>query len=242
MNSDSLLHPDFQITPYWWEAAPPTDAGAVAPPATTDVLIVGGGYAGLNAALELAGAGRGVVVAEAGLFGHGASSRNGGGVSAGVNLGKGLSGTPGANQDHDDEAEWFARLMGESRQALDLVERRIKEHAIDCHYEALGRLVGAYAPAHFDAFEARCAVLNRLVDAGAEVLPRARLREEMASDFYHGAMTVRRAGNLHPALYLRGLIDACQAAGAVLAANTLVEQIDGGPGRFRIQTSQGAES
>ena len=56
------------------------------------MLIVGGGYSGLSAALELARAGRSVVVAEAELFGHGASSRNGGGVSAGVNLGKGIAG------------------------------------------------------------------------------------------------------------------------------------------------------
>jgi len=239
MDAVRLLHPDFKDTPYWWEAAPPTDAGAHAPPAKTDVLIVGGGYAGLNAALEIARAGRGVVVAEAELFGHGASSRNGGGVSAGVNLGKGLSGTPGANQEHDDEAEWFERLMGESLKALELVERRIAEEAIDCHYEANGRLVGAYAPGHFDAFQARCDVLNRMVGAGAEVLPRARIREEMASDFYHGAMTVKRAGKLHPALYLRGLIDGCQAAGAVLCANTKVEKIDGGQGRFQIRTSRG---
>src|SRR5215217_2686077 len=48
-----------------------------------DVAIVGGGLAGLTAALELARAGRSVIVLEAERVGWGASGRNGGFVGPG---------------------------------------------------------------------------------------------------------------------------------------------------------------
>ena len=36
--SDDLLHPDFKDTPYWWEAAPPSDRGDADPPAQADFV------------------------------------------------------------------------------------------------------------------------------------------------------------------------------------------------------------
>ena len=51
--------------PYWWEEAEPQPANENAPPATADVVIVGGGYAGMGAATPLCREGRDVVVLEA---------------------------------------------------------------------------------------------------------------------------------------------------------------------------------
>ena len=53
-----------------------------------DVAIVGSGYAGLNAALELNAQGIDCLVLDANEPGFGASTRNGGMVSGGVNVGK----------------------------------------------------------------------------------------------------------------------------------------------------------
>ncbi len=45
---------DFRAAPYWWDAAePPVRDGTL--PDEADIAIVGGGYAGLSAALTLAG-------------------------------------------------------------------------------------------------------------------------------------------------------------------------------------------
>jgi NADPH-dependent 2,4-dienoyl-CoA reductase/sulfur reductase-like enzyme len=78
-----IFHPDFQPRPYWWEAYMPV-AGELAPvPGKARVAIVGGGYAGLAASLELAKCGVEAVVLEAGALGIGASTRNGGAVSGG---------------------------------------------------------------------------------------------------------------------------------------------------------------
>ena len=52
-------------------------------PDTTDVVVIGGGYTGINAARELARRGVGVTLLEAKTLGWGASTRNGGIVHAG---------------------------------------------------------------------------------------------------------------------------------------------------------------
>ena len=239
MSDDRLLHPDFKDTPYWWEAAAPTDRGDADPPEHADVLIVGGGYAGLSAALELARGGRTVVVAEAEFFGHGASSRNGGGVSAGVNLGKGIAGGSSKAGSENEIVRRLDGLMRESRNAFDMVGTLVEREKIDCHYEQRGRLVGAYTPKHFAGFAAKAENLNRNCDAGARLLPRARLREEMASDFYYGGMTIERAAKIHPSLYHKGLMDACRRAGVQLCANTKVLDVAGGRGGFTVTTSKG---
>lgn len=235
-----MSHSDFQTTPYWWEAAPPTDAGNLDPPDSADVLVVGGGYTGLNAALELARAGRSVVVCEAERFGDGASTRNGGGVSAGINLGKGMSGGPGEQSNSSEGRALLERLMGESRQAFDLVGELIEREDIHCHYQVSGRMVGAYTPEHFRKLPARAEIINRLTDADATVIPRSRISEEIASDFYHGGLVIERAAKLHPALYMHGLRTAAASAGSCLCAHTRVMAVDGQPGEFTVQTSKGA--
>ena len=94
----NLFHPNYKREPFWWEAACPDDEYSESLPTSTDVLIVGSGYTGLSAALEPIRAGLNVTVVEALAFGEGASSRSGGGVSAGVNIGKGISGGPGQSK------------------------------------------------------------------------------------------------------------------------------------------------
>src|SRR5215469_17591977 len=86
----------FTPTPFWWEAYKPSTGELVDVPAKVRVAIVGGGYAGLSTALELSKHGIDAVVFEKGALGEGASSRNGGAVSGGVNIGKGFSGKPAA--------------------------------------------------------------------------------------------------------------------------------------------------
>ena len=51
---DAAFTQDAKLTPFWWEAAPPYDTPLDALPRKVDVLIVGSGYTGLHAAIELA--------------------------------------------------------------------------------------------------------------------------------------------------------------------------------------------
>src|SRR5581483_6187123 len=138
MPASDILHPDFAPEPYWWQAYRPAAGAVVEVPQTARVAIVGGGYAGLAAALELARHGVETVVLERGLLGIGASTRNGGSVSGGVNIGKSFSGRAAAV-----DGERAHRLLEDGADAFSLIERLIAEEGIDCFWKKRGRFVGA---------------------------------------------------------------------------------------------------
>ncbi|MBU2323475.1 MAG: FAD-binding oxidoreductase, partial [Gammaproteobacteria bacterium] len=90
-----------------------------------DVCIVGGGFTGLNTAIELAEKGLSVVVLEARKIGWGASGRNGGqlirGVGHNVEQFQSLIGDEGVRE---------LKRMG--LEAVEIVRQRVARYAIDC--------------------------------------------------------------------------------------------------------------
>jgi glycine/D-amino acid oxidase-like deaminating enzyme len=72
------------------------------------------------------------------------------------------------------------------------------------------------------------------------MVPRQRQRAEIASDYYYGGMVVERSASLHPALYYKGLLDACRRRGVAICAEAEVDGISrAGPG-WRVATRRGA--
>ena len=236
----ALFHPDYKPEPYWWEAARPGDAYSTDLPSSTEILIVGSGYSGLSAALELARASRNVTVVDSWKFGEGASTRSGGGVSAGINLGKGISGGPGQNARGDAHKSLVHSLLRESLAAFEFVGELVERENIDCHYERRGRFVGAYSKAHFPDLVKKAEFLNETLQLDASVISREEQRSEIGSDFYHGGLVINRAGKLHPSLFHKGLLDACYREGVTLCAHTKVNSIDGALGEFTVNTVRGA--
>jgi glycine/D-amino acid oxidase-like deaminating enzyme len=224
----------FKPAPYWWEAYRPVVGEVAELPREARVAIVGGGYAGLSTALELSKHGIDAVVLERGALGEGASTRNGGAVSGGVNIGKSFS---GKRAEVDDERA--GRMLSDGCDAFGLVERLIAEEAIDCHWQKRGRFVGAWTPAHFNYQETRLGALNDSAQSGAYMVPRERQRGEIASDYYHGGMVVERSASLHPALYYKGLLDACRRRGIAVCADAAVDGIDRSGAGWRVRTSRG---
>jgi len=235
--ASAIFHPDFNALPYWWEAWRPNADGSADLPARADVVVVGAGYGGLATALELRRAGTAVVVIEADEFGSGASSRNGGAVSGGINLGKGLSG--GRTADQDELAREAADMRRDAADSFLLVEEIIAREGIECFYERKGRFVGAYTPRHYDDLAGKLDALNRDAHGEATMLEKGRQHEEIASDFYYGGMVVRRSGKLHPALYCKGLLDACRRHGVTLCARTRVTRITRQSAGFLVRTERG---
>jgi glycine/D-amino acid oxidase-like deaminating enzyme len=230
-----IFHPDFQTSPFWWEAYKPSVGDPVAVPKAARVAIVGGGYAGLSAALELAKHGVDAVVLERGALGEGASTRNGGAVSGGVNVGKGFSG-----KTVEVDPERAARMLSDAYDAFALVERLIAEERIDCFWQKRGRFQGAWTPAHFAYQQSRLASLNATAQSGAYLVPRERQREEIDSDYYYGGMVVERSASLHPALYYKGLLDACRRRDIPICADAAVHSITRNGAGWRVTTSRGA--
>jgi glycine/D-amino acid oxidase-like deaminating enzyme len=232
-----IFHRDFTPKPYWWEAYTPTAGELADVPRSTRVAIVGGGYAGLSTALELAKHGIDAVVFEANELGFGASTRNGGAVSGGVNVGKSFTGRTA-----DIEPERADRLLSDASDAFALIDRLIDEEQIDCFWEKPGRFVGAWTKKHFESQTRRLAALNSAARSGAYMVPRERQRDEIASDYYFGGMVVERSGKLHPALYYKGLLEACHRRSVTVCAEAAVTGIDRTGNVWRVITARGAVS
>jgi len=130
-------------------------------------------------------------------------------------------------------------MRRDAADSLLLLEEIIAREGIECHYERKGRFLGAYTPRHYDDLARKLDALNQDADAEATMLAKARQHEEIASDFYYGGMVVRRSGKLHPALYCKGLLDACRRHGVTLCANTRVTEITRQPHGFLVRTERG---
>ena len=227
-----ILAPGFRESPYWWEAAAPSAAPPPALPDRVDVLVVGAGYCGLSAALELRRHGVDVLVADAARIGHAASSLNGGMVAGNLKLGR-------AELARAFGTERAAALLDESVRCLPFLEELIEREAIGCHYRRTGRFVGAHCPSAYTDLASRVDSIRALTGAPAFAVPRERQREEIDTGLYHGGMVSEASGALHPALYHRGLAEAACRAGALVAEETAVEAIARRPGGFALRTSRG---
>ena len=234
MTQSEVLHPDFKPMPYWWEAYKPVAGDLVDVPRSARVVIVGGGYAGLSCAIELADSGVDACVLEAAELGAGASTRSGGGVTGGVNIGKSFTGKV-----LDRDPEVVKVILASGYDAFSLIETLIERERIDCFWEKKGRFVGAWTPKDYKFQESRIASLNDNAGAGAFMVPKERQREEMASDYYYGGMVVERSAKLHPALYYKGLLDAARRRKITICAKAAVKTITRSGKGWRIATSRG---
>jgi glycine/D-amino acid oxidase-like deaminating enzyme len=237
MLNPDILHRDFKPEPYWWEAYRPAPGELVEIPRAADVAIVGGGYAGLSTALELAKHGIVAVILEANELGFGASTRNGGAVSGGVNIGKRFSG-----RTTQTEPQRVEQMLSDAADAFGLIDRLIGEEKIACYWEKSGRFVGAWTKKHFEQQSRRVAVLNEAAESGAYIVARERQRDEIASNYYFGGMVVERSGKLHPALYYKGLLEACRRRHIAVCAKATVTAISSNGAGWRVETSRGALS
>ena len=227
----SITAPGFKARPWWWEAAEPPNRDNPLPNRTA-VAIVGGGYAGLSAALTLRRLGHEVTVIDAERIGWGASSRNGGMVSGGLKMTRtGLEATHGAEG---------ARAISKAAAAsLPFIEETIAREQIDCDYVRCGRYVGAWSKGHYDAMASRADWIAEVTGLPTAMVPKARQREFLGSDHYQGGMTAAATGSLHPGKYARGLTAAAERAGAHLVDGVRVGGIREEAGGFRLATDKG---
>ncbi|CAN5555339.1 FAD-dependent oxidoreductase [soil metagenome] len=227
-----IFHTDFKARPYWWEAYAPQALPERAVPAETRVAIIGAGYAGLSAALELHAQGLDCVVLDSNEPGFGGSTRNGGMVSGGVNVGKRyLSKAMPA-----DEA---APYLHDAADAFTHIEDLVSRENISCHWKKAGYFLGAWCKSHFDDMAKKAAALNTNAQSGAYIVPRERQREEIGSDYYRGGMVVERAAQIHPALYFKGLLDLCTSRDIAILSKTPATKITQAGSGWTIETPRG---
>ena len=207
-------------------ATPPLDASRRA-----DVAIVGAGYSGLAAALQLAEAGISVVVLETGEPGWGASGRNGGQV------------IPGLKFDPDELVAMFGPKAGEhlvdvAGGAADTVFDLIARHGIDCEARRCGWIQPAFAAADLGLIARRAEQWQRR-GAPVAMLDRDTACRLIGSPIYHGGWIDRRAGSLQPLSYCRGLARAAQKAGALVCGGSRVSALARDGARWKVTTAHG---
>jgi len=232
-----IFAPDFQRRPYWWEAFEPPQPEDGLLPASTDVAIVGAGYAGICCALELRKAGIEAVVLERGRPGQGASTRSGGQVSGGVNVQKKALAAVGETAAQREDR--LAARLRDAAESMTYIESLIQEHRIECGWHKTGRLTAMWVPAHHQSWQGRIGQLNACANAQARMLSRDELRGEIGSEIYYGAVLVGRAGHLHPALLYGGMLRAALQSGARVYGNTPVRRIERKHGHYAVVTPRG---
>ncbi len=203
----------------------PAASGQIA----ADLLVVGGGFAGLSTALHAAEAGLQVVLVEAQRIAWGASGRNAGFVVP--NFAK-----------VDPDAVCMAlgedqggRLVRMAAGSADLVFDLIRRHAIGC--DALQS--GWIQPSHSAAALAKArdrvqqwAALGRPVD----LLDAAAINRLTGVRGWLGGWIDRSGGVLNPVGYARGLAVAAERAGARIFERSTVTSLGPVPGGWLAQT------
>ena len=195
-----------------------------------DVCIVGGGFSGLNTAIELVQKGFSVALLEAHRVGWGASGRNGGqlirGVGHGVEQFESVIGAQGVRE---------LKLMG--LEAVEIVRERIQHFTIDCDL-TWGYCDLANKPSHLEGFAEDMAELKQLgYRHEMRLLQPEQMHEVVGSSRYVGGMIDMGSGHLHPLNLALGEAAAAQSLGVQLFEQSAVTRIDYGS-EVKVHTAQ----
>ena len=186
---------------------------------TVDVCVVGGGFAGLSAAIELADRGYKVAVLEAQHIGFGASGRNGGQIIAGL----------ACEQDVIESALGFdaaKQVWGMTLEALDLVRERVKRFDINCDLVdgflgvSVGEKKGKSLRKWFDGMAKKYHY-----DRDAKWIEPAYLKDWINSPRYFNGYYDKRSGHVHPLNYCLGLARGAASLGVQIFQHSAVNSL-----------------
>jgi gamma-glutamylputrescine oxidase len=230
----SLLRIDQELTKnsYYAATAQRTQRfEALGTHAECDVAVVGGGLAGLSAAIELADRGYAVTLLEARELGWGASGRNGGQAIAGLACDQSVI---EAQLGH----EGSRRVWDMTLEAIRLIRERIERFEIDCDWRS-GTLGVATSErkarelrAWHEAMHARYGYRTTWIDRDA-------VAQWIASPRYVAGIHDPEGGHLHPLKYSLGLARAAAGLGVRLHEQSVVDAIEPGP-TVRLHTAGGS--
>ena len=232
----SFIDTDRELTRHSYYAAtaprPQVFSPLPAGESACDVAVVGGGLAGLSAAIELRERGLAVTLLEAQHIGHGASGRNGGqaiyGLACDITTIEDQLGREAARQ-----------VFAMSLEAIDLIRQRIARFAIDCDWRE-GYLGVATNQRKARALRDEVELLAERYDHALTWVAQSDLPQWIDSPRYVAAAHDPRSGHLHPLKYTLGLARAAAALGVSLHEGSAVSGLHKDAAGVRLTTTHGA--
>jgi len=212
----------------WIESTPETSYAMLPEGLEVDVAIVGGGIAGITAALLLKRAGKSVAVLEAKRILHGAT----GYTTAKVTAAQGIAYTTIAKNFNEEGA----RLYAEANQAaLDLIASLAEEEALDCEFERKPNYVYCESRDERSKIEHEVEAAQR---AGLE----AKLVEETPLPYpVECAFRLDEQAQFHPRKYLLPLAEKLNSEGSHVLELTRVLNVKDS-GLISVETDRGTLS
>lgn len=223
-----------KLESFWQATAPAFTGAAIDPlPSRADVVVIGGGFTGVSAALSLARSGISVVLLESGEVMSQASARNGGHCNTGVAQNfAALAASQGLEQ-----ASRFYRAFDD---AVSYVEQLVRDEQIDCDFRLCGKLKLASKATHLAGLREAAELMRRTVDPEIELLDKAAVRQEIGSDDFHGGLLQKRGGQMHMGKFGVGLAEAAARSGAKIYPHHAVTRLERLSGyQHRVHTEQG---
>lgn len=176
--------------------------GALHEEVNCDVCVVGAGFTGLSAALELAQKGFNVILLEKDGVSGLASGRNGGHLQRGFNQ------SPGWLISHYG-LETAKFLSNVSLEGLGLLLMRMAEHDIKCDLK-FGHLTAAMKPKHEAELKADIRDWQKLGHKDVEWWDKKTVQDTVLTGSYTGGLFDAKGGHFHPLNYALGLAQAFQ--------------------------------
>ena len=180
-----------------------------------DVCVIGGGFTGVSAALNLVEKGFDVVLLEAERIGFGASGRCGGLIGS------------GQRKDVLEMEDLYglerSRVLWDFAEAAkEEIQSRVKKHDIQCDLQK-GQLVGVHKRSYGDWPEELAGALAERYDyPHCRALDATEAQEMVATPTFLGGLWDAGAMVLHPLNYVLGLARAASEAGVRIYENSAV--------------------
>jgi gamma-glutamylputrescine oxidase len=199
-----------------------------------DVAIVGGGLSGLTAGLEIARAGRSVIVLEANQVGWGASGRNGGFVGPG----------------YATSLSHMARMVGAQRahvlyrmsiEGVRIVEENLKTFPDGDNPKTHGKL-SVLRYQDFDGLARQRDLMAREFDYDLTVMTTDAVRSLLRSSKYYQALHDPACFHFNPLKYARSLAAALEALGGRVLEGSHVTEADFSGSQKVVRTRHGSVS
>jgi gamma-glutamylputrescine oxidase len=195
-----------------------------------DVCIVGAGFSGISAALELAERGFSVIVLEGACVGFGASGRNGGqivnGYSRGLDVISARYGVDAGRQ-----------IGAMALEGGNIIRERVAKYNIACDLVP-GGLFAAITPKQMRGLEHHKKIWAGHGHTQLELVDRAQLPRHVKTDRYVGGLIDALSGHLHPLNLVQGEAAAVEFCSGRIFENSRVISVDTGPNPV-VKTAQG---